>query len=66
MAQHTQSPLSFANISGKKVQATFDAGALSSDGGVLFLRTLESQLGLIQRLSEAIVDHRHPSYIEHS
>jgi Transposase DDE domain group 1 len=63
---HTQSPLIFANISGKKVQADFDAGTLSSDGGVLFLRPLETQMAIIKRLSQVLVDRRHPSYVEHS
>lgn len=66
MTQHTQSPLIFANISGKKVQADFDAGTLSSDGGVLFLRPLEAQMGIIKRLSQVLVDRRHPSYVDHS
>ncbi len=66
MTQHTQSPLTFANISGKKVQADFDAGTLSSDGGVLFLRPLEAQMEIIKRLSQVLVDHRHQSYVEHS
>lgn len=66
MTQHTQSPLIFANISGKKGQADFDAGTLSSDGGVLFLRPLEAQMEIIKRLSQVLVDRRHQSYVEHS
>ena len=66
MTQHTQSPLTLANISGKKVQADFDAGTLSSDGGVLFLRPLEAQLEIIKRLSQVLVDRRHQSYVDHS
>jgi hypothetical protein len=66
VTQHMQSPLIFANISGKKVQADFDAGTLSSDGGVLFLRPLEAQLEIIKRLSQVLVDRRHQSYVEHS
>ena len=66
MTQHTQSPLIFANIAGKKVQADFDAGTLSSDGGVLFLRPLEAQMEIIKRLSQVLVDRRHQSYVDHS
>ena len=66
MAHHTQSPLTFANLSGKKVQADFDAGVLSSDGRVLFLQPLEAQMAIIKRLSQALVDRRHQSYVEHS
>lgn len=66
MKYPTQSPLHFATIADKPVQADFDAGGLSSDGGVLWLRTLETQLGVLRKLSEAIVDRRHPSYVQHS
>lgn len=66
MTQHTQSPLTFANIAGKKVQADFDAGTLSSDGGVLLLRPLETRLEIIKRLSQVLIDHRHQSYADHS
>jgi hypothetical protein len=66
VTQHTQSPLIFANISGKKVQAEFDARTLSSDGSVLFLRPLEAQMEIIKRLSQVLVDRRHQSYVDHS
>jgi Transposase DDE domain group 1 len=65
VSYHTQSLLTFANISGKKVQADFDAGTLSSDGGVLFLRPLEAQMEIIKRLSQVLVDRRHQSYVDH-
>jgi Transposase DDE domain group 1 len=64
--QDTQTPLTFASISGKKVSADFDAGSLSSDGGVLFLRAVEANVGVIQRLSHALHDRRHQSYVEHT
>lgn len=35
MTQDTQIVLPFASLSGKRLQADFDGGALSSDGGVL-------------------------------
>jgi hypothetical protein len=36
MAQDTSIVLPFARIAGKKVEADFDGGLLTSDGGVLF------------------------------
>ena len=66
MSHHTESPLRFATIAGQPVHADFDAGVLSSDGGVLWLRTLETRLGVLRQLSEVIVDRCHPSYIEHA
>lgn len=56
----------FASISGKKVEAGFDGGSLSSDGGVLHLRAVDRAIGLIDRLSGCIRDDRHPSYVDHS
>jgi hypothetical protein len=39
---------------------------MSSDFGALLLRGIDQQIGLVARLTAAIDDRRHPSYIEHS
>jgi hypothetical protein len=66
MEKDTQYSLPFASVSGKKVAADFDGGSVSSDGGVLFLREVERQVGVIRRVVEALRDTRHQSYIDHS
>ncbi len=66
MIEHSQIRLSFPRISGKGVEADFSGGTVTSDGGVLLLRTLESQMGLIARMVDALRDRRHPSYIDHT
>lgn len=66
MSQASQIMLPFASISGKKVHADFEGGTLSSDGGVLFLRALEHDLGLLHDLAETLPDRRHQSYVDHS
>lgn len=48
------------------VRADFEGGALSSDFGALLLHGADRQTGLIERLSSAIRDRRHASYIDHS
>ena len=53
-------------ILGKEVQARFDGGRLSSDGGVLLLRKIETRLGLADLLSSCIRDKRDPSCVTHS
>src|SRR5699024_11167208 len=58
--------LRFHAIEGLTVRGDFEGGALSSDFGTILLRETESQIGLIDRLTNAIKDRRHPSYIEHS
>jgi hypothetical protein len=38
---------------------------VTSDAGVLFLREVEKRIGVIDALTNAIVDSRHPSYVQH-
>lgn len=66
MIESKQTVFTFANISGKKVEADFDGGTTTSDGGVLLLRKLESLTGIIDRIVEVIWDRRHQSYVDHS
>jgi hypothetical protein len=66
MIEHSQIRLPFASISGKRVEADFAGGTVTSDGGVLLLRKLESQMGFVARMVEALRDRRHPSYIDHT
>ncbi len=65
MAHSQQEQLRFPPIAGHTVRADFDGGALSSDFGPLLVRGVDRQIGLIERLSGAIQDRRHPSYIQH-
>ena len=65
MDKDKQIPLQFASISGKKVTADFTGGDVTSDAGVLILREMANQTGIIDRLSEAINDDRHQSYVKH-
>ena len=51
MSQDTQIVLPFARLGGKTLHATFDAGTVSSDGGVLLLRETESRVGVIRRIN---------------
>ena len=54
-----------ASISGKRLEAAFDGGALTSDGGVLLLREVEARCGVIKRIEASITDRRHPGYVDH-
>lgn len=65
MSDSIPSQLRFPAIAGFSVRADFDGGAMSSDFGALLLRGADQQIGLISRLTGAIHDRRHPSYIEH-
>jgi Transposase DDE domain group 1 len=66
MTQDTQIVLPFARLRGKNLQADFEGGTLSSDGGVLFLREIEDQVGVIRRFALALDDPRDARYTDHS
>lgn len=53
-------------ISGKPIQARFDGGMLSSDGGILVLREVEQRLGVAERLAGCIDDPRLQEQVVHS
>jgi Transposase DDE domain group 1 len=52
-------------VAGKPVQVTFDAGRLSSDGGVLVLAEIERRLGIAERLARCLEDPRAPDRVQH-
>ena len=64
--ESSQKTLSFASILGRKIEADFDGGATTSDGGVLLLRQAEFKMGVIDRIVGALSDRRHQSYIDHT
>src|ERR1700730_11977238 len=52
-------------VQGKAVVARFDGGRLSSEGGLLALREIESRLGLADRLATCLKDPRAPDRVVH-
>jgi len=65
MKKYNKQLLLFKDISGKKIEADFNGGEVSSDGGILFLREVEREVGLIRRIGEVLRDRRHPGYVKH-
>jgi|LSQX01.1.fsa_nt_gb hypothetical protein len=57
--------LYFTTVNGKRISARFDDPAVSSDGGALFLREVDGQTGLMDRLAQAITDGRRQSHVTH-
>jgi len=49
----------------RKIQAQFSRGAITSDGGVLLLRTIDQQYQLTQWIAEQMRDPRDPDRIRH-
>ncbi len=66
MTQDTQIVLPFARLRGKNLQADFEGGTLSSNGGVLLFREIEAQVGMIRRFAGALDDPRDARYTDHS
>lgn len=64
-AHITAEQLRFPPAAGFTIRADFTGGDVSSDLGALILAALDRRIGLIDRLTLAITDSRHPSYITH-
>jgi hypothetical protein len=63
---HTTERFLFEDLQGKKLEADFAGGEVSSDAGVLFLREVERRLRLLERVAKILRDRRHPGYTRHS
>jgi hypothetical protein len=65
MPADTQEKFQFGNLGTRRVECDFSGGHLSSDGGVLLLREVESHLKLGHRLARCFVDGRDQRFVEH-
>ncbi|MCF6342104.1 MAG: transposase [Bacteroidales bacterium] len=55
-----------SDFESKNVQVRFDLEETSSDGGLLLLKEVDNQAGLIDSLSGCLQDNRHQGYVKHS
>ena len=65
MTYCTAESLRFPPVAGLTIRGDFDGGLMSTDIGPLLLREVDRQVGLTQRLGQAIEDRRHASYVKH-
>lgn len=65
-APDSQQTLKLSESACKPVYLNFDGGNLSSDAGVLIIKEVDRQLGLIENMVKAIPDVRDQRYIDHS
>jgi hypothetical protein len=65
MTDCNRNPLPFSSRGSKTVQADFQGGRLTSDGGALILGELADRTGLVDALNAAIPDPRDPRFIIH-
>ncbi len=56
----------FQPLGRREVVARFDAPAITSDGGGLLLREIESKFGLIRQFAECFDDFRRPLLVKHT
>ncbi len=55
----------FAPVEGRRVEAWFDGGMITSDAGGLLLGSTDRAIGLVDRFARCFTDHRDPELIEH-
>ena len=65
MTECTQEVFSFASHFSRRVEASFTAGLVSSDGGALLLRQADRKIGLLKRLAACFTDRRSPLLVKH-
>jgi hypothetical protein len=65
MTPRKQATFEFTAAGGRRVQADFSGGTLSTDGGVLWVRELDQRLNMSPRLSDCFIDHRDARFVEH-
>ena len=61
-----QKTLDLFPIADKKIELSYTGEQISSDGGLLLLREVENQIGLIDGISSCITDTRDSRYVDHS
>ena len=65
MTDCRQGILDFPSFDARKIEASFEGGDVSSDGGVMLLRQADRRLGLCRALDRAIEDPRDAAMISH-
>ena len=55
----------FPSFDRRKIEASFQGGDVSSDGGLMLLREADRRLGLSAAFDAALPDPRHPVFITH-
>ncbi|MDB2673933.1 IS1380 family transposase [Akkermansiaceae bacterium] len=66
MTDCSPTQLEFSSCQGRKVQADFKGGNVSSDGGVLLLREVDKKLNLLSRAAKLFKDDRDQHKVVHT
>lgn len=65
MPKCTADSMEFGRLGRRVIEANFQGGAISSDGGVLLLRQMDRRIGLSDSVAAALNDPRSPERIRH-
>lgn len=66
MTECTQESFDFPAVKRRRVEASFDGGDITSDGGVLLLRQADQKLGLTAAIAKVIDDDRRQASCQHN
>lgn len=65
MPKCTADEMDFGRLGRRVIEANFQGGAISSDGGVMLLRQVDRRMGLSAAMASALKDPRSPERIKH-
>jgi len=66
MTERSGERFEFQRLGGRRVEAAFDGGRVTSDAGAVLLREVEERFGFLDRLAACFVDHRDPDLVDHT
>ena len=66
MPECTDGTIRFSKVGRREVQAAFDGGDITSDGGLMLLREVDRRLGLTKAAAAAFEDNRRKASVRHS
>jgi hypothetical protein len=64
MAECNELDFELPGFGGRKFEANFEGGNVSSDGGLVLLRQVDGWIGLTKTLAQRLPDGRDPDKIE--
>ncbi len=62
----TKTILNLFQVQQKPLELTYTGEKISTDGGLLILKEVENQIGIINKINDCIKDHRDQRYIDHT
>jgi len=65
MTECSQEVFQFASHFSRRIETSFSAGRVTSDGGSLLLREVERRIGLMDRVAACFTDQRRQDRVEH-